>query len=149
MTSKPLLASVVLLTATLVASGECSADFRVCNRSGQRIDVAFGYPHPQFGWTSEGWWTIAPADCRVVYQGSLTNRYYYVYATGSDGGLWQGPDNQNGGFFCVQPEKFVFSNSSFVHEGALNCVHHNLQSRKFILVDTAGKPNHIHNLTLE
>ena len=145
--TKALLTSAALLIAAVATAGNCFADYRVCNRSGHRIDVAFGYPHAQFGWTSEGWWVIEPGDCRTIFQGPLTNRFYYVYATGSAGDVWQGPADQEGGFFCVQAEKFVFSNSNFLHEGVLNCVHHNLQSRKFIQVDTGGKPNHVHNLT--
>jgi uncharacterized membrane protein len=146
--AKVFLTAATLLVTAIGTAEDCFANFRVCNRSEQRVDVAFGYPHPQFGWTSEGWWTIASGECRTIFQGSLTNRYYYLYATGSAGAVWQGPEGQNGGFFCIQPEKFVFSNSSFVHEGTLNCDHHNLQSRKFILIDTGGLPNHVHTLTV-
>lgn len=139
-------ATIVLILGGILVAETAEAGFRVCNRSGQRIDVAFGYPHDQFGWTSEGWWTIQPGKCRTVMNGDLTNRYYYLYATGSEGGRWQAPEGQEGGFFCVQNERFVFQNRNFQHEGRLDCGEHNLQARHFLVVDTEGAPNHVHNL---
>jgi uncharacterized membrane protein len=122
------------------------AGFRVCNRSNQRVDVAFGYPHQQFGWTSEGWWTIQSGECRTVMNGDLGNRYYYLYAQGAQGGRWQAPDSQDGGYFCVQNEAFVFQNRTFQHGNAVNCEEHNLHDRHFLVIDTEGAANHTHNL---
>lgn len=132
--------------AGLLAVGQAEAGFRVCNRSGQRVDVAFGYPHHQFGWTSEGWWTIEAGNCRTVMNGDLVNRYYYLYAQGAQGGRWQAPESQDGGFFCVQNEAFVFQNRTFQHGNKVDCEEHNLQGRHFFVVDTEGAANHTHTL---
>ena len=139
------LATVLVLT--FVTAGPALARFRVCNDSGQQVDVAFGYPHSQFGWTSEGWWTIQPGECRTIMRGELSNRYYYLYATGSEGGIWQAPRGQDGGHFCIQRERFVFPNRNYERGGKLDCGATNLQGKQFFLVDTEGAPNHDHNLT--
>lgn len=146
MLKRSLLTAAVLALAAIFTVGMSLADYRVCNRTGQEINVAFGYPHPQFGWTSEGWWVIRPGGCRTIMRGDLTNRYYYLYATGSEGSIWQGRDSQEGGFFCVDRNKFVFHNSNFIIDGALNCAARNLVARKFVLVNTRGAPDHVHNL---
>jgi uncharacterized membrane protein len=137
---------IALILGGILAAETAEAGFRVCNRSSQRIDVAFGYPHSQFGWTAEGWWTIQPGNCRTVMKGNLTNRFYYLFATGSKGGRWQAPEGQDGGFFCVQSDRFVFQNRNFLHDGKLDCGEHKLQGRHFLVVDTEGASNHIHNL---
>ena len=54
---------IALILGGFLAVETAEAGFRVCNRSSQRIDAAFGYPHRQFGWTAEGWWTIQPGKC--------------------------------------------------------------------------------------
>lgn len=54
---------VALILGGILAAETAEAGFRVCNRSSQRIDVAFGYLHNQFGWNSEGWRTIQPGKC--------------------------------------------------------------------------------------
>jgi uncharacterized membrane protein len=147
MLKRVFLALLAALTLTLVAAEPALARYRVCNHSSQRVDVAFGYPHGHFGWTSEGWWTIQPGHCRTIMRGPLTNRYYYLYATGSRGSVWQAPSGQEGGFFCTQQDRFVFHNRNHIRNGVLNCAASNLQTKQFLKVDTGGAPNHNHNLT--
>jgi uncharacterized membrane protein len=134
------------LFVTFALAGPAAARFRVCNHTDQRIDVAFGYNHGHFGWTSEGWWTLQPEQCRTIMRGRLDNRYYYLYATGSDGGLWQAPKSQNGGFFCIQHQRFVFHNRNYEEDGVLDCGS-KMKTKQFFKVDTEGAPNHTHNLT--
>ena len=136
-----------LVLAGFALAGPAEAGFRVCNHSSQRVDVAFGYPHHQFGWTSEGWWTIQPGHCRQIMHGELTNRFYYLYATGSKGGVWQAKPGQDGGFFCVQSERFVLQNRNFKKGNLLDCAARNLLGKQFFIVDTEGAPNHVHNLS--
>lgn len=147
MSKRSALTVLAAIAVTLAGISASEARYRVCNRSMQRVDVAFGYPHPQFGWTSEGWWTIQPGDCRTIMRGELTNRYYYLYATGSEGSFWQGDAAQKGGFFCISQDKFVFHNSNFMVDGELDCARNNLVAKPFVMVDTEGAPNHIHNLS--
>ncbi len=141
------IAVCVLLTASLAMASASWAGFRVCNHTPQRIDVAFGYPHQQFGWTSEGWWTIHPGQCRQVMRGNLTNRYYYLYAIGSQGSVWEAPAGQASGFFCIRPGRFVFHNSNYENNGVLTCTGAQVGAKQFFQVDTGGAPNHIHNLS--
>lgn len=137
-----------LLLASLAAlafGGAAKADFTACNRSAQRIDVALGYPHAQFGWTSEGWWTLQPGRCRRLLTGQLTNQFYYLYATGSSGGRWEARAGQDGGFFCIQSARFVFPNRNYQNGNSLACAAANLEARQFFIVNTQGAPNHRHN----
>ena len=50
--------------ALFVVSGvsEGRADFRVCNKSADKANVAIGYNSKEYGWTSEGWWSVAPNE---------------------------------------------------------------------------------------
>jgi uncharacterized membrane protein len=136
----------VLLVAGFASATPGWAAFKVCNHSKQQVDVAFAYPHTQFGWTSEGWWTLATGQCRTIMKGPLNNRYYYLYATGSKGSIWQAPAGQKGGFFCIQRDRFVLPNRNNQKDGVLDCSLHNLQAKQFFLVDTGGATNHVHNL---
>ncbi len=146
MLKRPLFALSALIIVVFALAGPAEAGLRVCNHSGQRVDVAFGYPHGQFGWTSEGWWVIQPGHCKQIMNGDLTNRYYYLYATGSRGGVWQAKPGQSGGFFCVQHDRFVLQNRNFKRGSVLDCAARNLQGKQFFVVDTQGAPNHVHNL---
>lgn len=113
MPRRAIFALIALVMVIFAAASPAQAGFRVCNRSSQRVDVAFGYPHAQFGWTSEGWWTIPAGECKQIMHGDLTNRYYYLYATPSEGGVWQAKSGQAGGFFCIQAARFVLQNRNF------------------------------------
>lgn len=135
-----------LALAGFALAGPAEAGFRVCNRSGQRIDVAFGYPDKRSGWTSEGWWTIRRGACRRIVREALTGRYYYLYATGSKGGVWQATGNQKGGHFCIRKKRFVLRNRDFVRNGVLDCAAHHLLGRQFLLVDTGGAADHVQDL---
>ena len=55
------------------------ADLRVCNETANVVSVSMGY-RAERGWMSEGWWQAPPGDCRVLYQGDLQRRFYYLYA---------------------------------------------------------------------
>lgn len=89
--------------------------FKICNQSTQTVYTAFAYedvnarepdifgvapPQRTKGWNSEGWWTLESGQCAEVYPHDLRDRnsYYYVYAKGNSGGVWEG-DNK----FCVVP----------------------------------------------
>lgn len=147
MLKRGFLTFTALILATFATAGPSWAGFRVCNHSSQRVDVAFAYPHAQFGWTSEGWWTLRVGQCRLVMRGNLTNRYYYLYAKGSNGSIWQAKSGQSGGHFCIQSERFVFPNRNHMKGGVIDCGTYNIESRQFFIVDTKGAGNHIHNLS--
>ena len=147
MLKRAFLALIASILASFVLIDPSLAGFRVCNHSNQRVDVAFSYPHHEFGWTAEGWWTIEPSHCRTVMNGNLTNRYYYLYARGSKGGEWKAPGGQEGGFFCTKNSRFVLQNRNFINGSKLDCAANNLEGKQFFIVDAEGAPNHVHNLS--
>lgn len=100
------------------------ADLRLCNRTGSLVGVAIGYKASQ-DWTTEGWWNIRPNSCETLLAGSLSSRYYYVYAVDYDeGGEWTGP-----GFMCTRDKQFTI-------EGVNDCVARGFQRTGFFEVDT-------------
>ncbi len=135
-----------LILAGFAVAGPAEAAFRVCNRSGQRVDVAFGYLDKRAGWTAQGWWSIPRGQCREIAKEALTSRYYYLYATGTKGGVWQATGSQKGGHFCIRQKRFVLRNSDSVRNGVLDCAAHKLLSRQFLTVDTGGAADHTHDL---
>jgi uncharacterized membrane protein len=108
------------------------ADLEVCNDTNRAAFVALGY---QEGgrWVSKGWWEIAAKQCDHVVTGSLTKRYYYLYAENDAGSVW------DGGFpFCT-------SSTSFNAVGNESC---EKRDRKgFLEVDTNGEPDFTQRLT--
>src|SRR5262249_45201187 len=58
------LAGATLIMAALAVTAEpASADFRLCNNTGNRVGIAVGYKENE-GWTTEGWWNISAAAAR-------------------------------------------------------------------------------------
>lgn len=75
----------------------------VCNRTNERVRVAFTYNHTadnrdnspilRKGWVSQGWWILSRNQCARVYPHELwrRNRYYYFYAESLTGNSrWRG-----------------------------------------------------------
>lgn len=94
-------AQVVLLTLVVFAPSPASADFRVCNATQSLVGVAIGYRATD-GWKTEGWWQIDASTCKTLIEGSLSSRYYYLYAEDAErGGRWDGPVNM-----CIAKEPF-------------------------------------------
>src|SRR4051812_15360611 len=99
---------LALSTAALAASFAFSAatpakaDFRLCNNTPGRVGVAIGYKDKD-GWTTEGWWNLAPRACETLLRGTLVARYYYIYAVDYDrGGEWSGK-----AFMCTRDKEFT------------------------------------------
>jgi uncharacterized membrane protein len=91
----------VLTTATLLCASAAQAELRVCNESGVPRSVAIGYSDNDV-WTSEGWWGLAPQECKLVREAALTQRYIYWRATA------QGQEFADEGFmFCVSDQPFT------------------------------------------
>ena len=70
--------ALVVMAASAPAA---MADLKLCNRTDSKVGVALGYKDIQQGWTSEGWWNVAPSNCVKLKEGPLNARYYYVYAS--------------------------------------------------------------------
>jgi uncharacterized membrane protein len=103
--SRRLLASLfgfVALFAVSIFAGVAHAELKFCNHTNEQVSLVIGYNSPDTNeWTSEGWWTIDPSQCKVPLGGVLKSRYYYYYAE-SDSGKWDGDY-----IFCTQDQKFT------------------------------------------
>lgn len=109
-----------VLTATHAA-----ADFRICNNTGNRVGVAVGYKESDT-WMTEGWWNLSSRSCETILRGTLTSRYYYVYAVDYDrGGEWSGK-----AFMCTRDKEFTI-------RGVDNCLARGFERTGFFEVDTA------------
>jgi len=129
----------------LVSEGK--ADFRVCNKSEEAVNVSIGYKADPYGWTAEGWWKIAKGDCKVLTEGDLANRYYYVYGVGEDGGTWSGGKKQEGGNFCVATQKYTIHNRDYQTGDTLDCKTGGFKTVKFSEIDTEDNDDFTYNLT--
>ena len=98
-----LLAVVAAAVACVSAAPAAHANFTICNDFKQSVQVAYA-SHNGRDWESQGWWTIRPNQCTVLEPGSLTNRFYYLYARSVDGRTFWGGDY----FFCThEPNSFT------------------------------------------
>lgn len=67
--------------------------------------MAIGHRDPSQGWISEGWWNIASQECKVILEGDLIARYYYIYAIDYDrGGDWSGKAQ-----LCTDDKEFTIT----------------------------------------
>jgi uncharacterized membrane protein len=103
------------------------AAFSVCNKADVPAKVALGHFDGK-DWRSEGWWTIAPQKCETLLSGPLDGRYYYLYATDSGSGTWNGDTA-----FCTAPI------GPFKIEGRGNCAARGYDRKGFFEIDTGQK----------
>jgi uncharacterized membrane protein len=94
--SLPLLGLAAILGISQGAFGA----FVTCNKSHEQIWLSHAYYDTDNTWTSEGWWTLNPGECRTIYGAGLSNTRHYLYAEGAAGKTWTGPysfctDNSN------------------------------------------------------
>ncbi|MBN3952022.1 MAG: DUF1036 domain-containing protein [Nostoc sp. NMS7] len=63
----------------------------VCNESGENLNVTVAY-YNGYIWTTQGRYQLSqtPGSCIQVYNNSLNNTRYYLYATSDSGNQWQG-----------------------------------------------------------
>ncbi|WP_370931377.1 DUF1036 domain-containing protein [Bartonella sp. DGB1] len=81
------------------------AKLRICNDSSMTIGVALGYKKDQT-WTSQGWWSLDPNECKTIIEEPLDNRFYYLYAENKNKtSQWNGPIPM-----CISDEKFIIEN---------------------------------------
>ena len=111
------------------------ADLRVCNETANLVSVALGY-RAERGWMSEGWWQTPPGDCRVLYQGDLDRRYYYIFAADDvAGGAWEGSV-----FMCTRDETFTIF-------GVEDCLARGYERTGFFEIDTQNRTDWTLQLT--
>ncbi|WP_082092448.1 DUF1036 domain-containing protein [Devosia epidermidihirudinis] len=111
------------------------ADLRICNETGNPVSVALGYRADR-GWMSEGWWQAPPGDCRVLYQGTLERRFYYIFAADDvGGGAWDGTV-----FMCTRDETFTIF-------GVEDCLARGYERTGFFEIDTQNRTDWTLQLT--
>jgi uncharacterized membrane protein len=128
------LALALGLAALSVSAGPASAGFTVCNKSGQTAKVALGRFDGR-SWGSEGWWSIGPSSCTKLIARPLDARYYYLYATDSAAGTWDGGKN-----FCTGQGMFTIV-------GRGSCAARGFDRKGFFEVDTGQNPDWTQNLS--
>ena len=118
----------VLLALFFIGSTpQALADFKLCNSTDSHVGIAVGYKG-QSGWTTEGWWNLAPNACEVLLSGNLVARFYYVYAVDYDlGGEWAGK-----AFMCTQDKMFTIA-------GFGDCEKRGYELTGFIEIDTGDE----------
>lgn len=132
-----LVALATLGGAWLFAAGAAQADFRVCNATRSLVGVAIGY-RASSGWITEGWWHIDASTCKTLIEGSLSSRYYYLYAEDAErGGRWEGPVSM-----CVADREFKISNVN-------DCIARGFQRAGFQEYDTGEQSSWMVQLTDE
>jgi uncharacterized membrane protein len=132
------LAPTLILTALaglLAIAVPARADLRVCNQTSNLVSLALGY-RAERGWMSEGWWQAPPGDCRVLYQGDLQRRFYYLYAVDDiGGGAWDGQV-----FMCTRDETFTIF-------GVEDCLARGYERTGFFEIDTQNRTDWTLQLT--
>jgi uncharacterized membrane protein len=125
--------ALALLAAVLLAT-PAQAALTVCNKAGHPARVALGRFDGR-DWASQGWWLLAPGQCADVVTGKLDARYYYLYATDGQAGVWDG----NTGFCVAATQKFAIS-------GRGNCAERGYDRKRFFRIDTNDNLNQVQNL---
>lgn len=128
------LIGAMLASLTFFAT-QARADLRVCNETSNLVSVALGYRADR-GWMSEGWWQALPGDCRVLYQGELQRRFFYIFAADDVvGGAWDGSV-----FMCTRDETFTIF-------GVEDCLARGYERTGFFEIDTQSRSDWTLQLT--
>jgi len=90
--------SVLLFTMFGIAQAH-AAQWIICNRTAEDLDVAIAYLHTSNQWLSEGWWTVrACGGCAKVMDLSKSDRVnHFLHATTRSGEERVGGNDR----FCV------------------------------------------------
>jgi uncharacterized membrane protein len=121
---EPFATAGVLALGLVLLATPAGADLKLCNTTASRIGVAIGYQDPN-GWTTEGWWNVAPQTCETLYKGALSSRFYYVHAIDYDrGGEWAGKS-----VMCTLDKAFTI-------RGVQDCGRRGYKGTGFFEVDT-------------
>ena len=110
------------------------AALNVCNKAKHPARVALGRFDGR-AWASEGWWTVAPGKCAVLIKTPLDARYYYLYGTDTESGVWDGATG-----FCTA------ANKNFSISGQGDCARRGYDRKRFFRIDTGNSANHTQTL---
>jgi uncharacterized membrane protein len=112
------------VACAVLAAAPAAADFRLCNNTSSRVGVSIGYKDND-GWATEGWWNLSARSCETLLRGTLSARYYYIYAVDYDrGGEWSGQ-----AYMCTRDKEFTI-------RGTADCLARGYDRTGFFEVDT-------------
>lgn len=112
------------------------ADLRVCNMTGNTVQVAIGHINPDKVWMTEGWWNLRANRCATLLRGPLAARFYYIYAEDTvTGGGWIGQT-----LMCVKETEFTI-------RGVTDCYAEGYDRKPFREIDTRNLQNWTVQLT--
>ena len=102
-----LTALLALAVLALLPPPSAEAGIRVVlkNNSYEHITVAVNYRTSSGRWITRGWWRIAPGKTAEP-DVNTDNTYFYFYAEGDDGGVWNGDDDPDGITRWVVSDRF-------------------------------------------
>ena len=132
----------VAWTATVLGAQPANAGFRVCNQFERLVSVVFGFVDRQRGWMAQGWYGLKPGECKIVHQGDLDNRYYYLFAHARDNNPMWGGDIP----FCIQRDRFLLAQSQYGKDTPDDCHRAGLDYAQFFKVDVNGTKDFTYNL---
>ncbi|MDR1828667.1 MAG: DUF1036 domain-containing protein [Methylobacteriaceae bacterium] len=123
------------LAALLALASSAQAELRICNQTGNTVQVALGYLAEKT-WTTEGWWNIRSHRCVTLLRGPLAARFYYIYAEDTvTGGGWIGQT-----LMCVKETEFTI-------RGVADCYAAGYDRKPFREIDTRNLRNWTIQLT--
>ncbi len=120
-----LVGGVMGLTAT-----DANADYKYCNNTSYVLRAAIAYESNN-GWTSRGWWTLLPGQCRVVLPQDLKHRTYYTYAESVRG-------HKGGTKYFSGEHSFCTDEGYFTIQGRSECGGNGNDKGQFVEVRVGG-----------
>ncbi|RYZ39230.1 MAG: DUF1036 domain-containing protein [Myxococcaceae bacterium] len=88
-------AAAMALALGLGISGQAHAWMQYCNGTSLTLWTTYQWYAPSCDptggnpWQKQGWWSLNPGECKIVFGASLPGRYSYYYAEGG-GQVWAG-----------------------------------------------------------
>lgn len=114
-------ATAVLATFATPAA----AEFSVCNRSFDVLNIAVGAFENGETLRTRGWWTIGPNQCARVIRDALPSRFIYVFAKD----VFGNPALDGDTTLCLAPKRFVI-------DGGTDCLIRGYLPGSYLEVDT-------------
>jgi uncharacterized membrane protein len=98
---------ILLVTLLSCSCSSAQAQLSLCNKTDAPIHLALGFANVDFV-GSQGWYTITPGECRVLFKNGLALRRYAYFAKGDDFRMAYKPGD--GTSFCIRDkDKFRFN----------------------------------------
>lgn len=113
------------LVMGLAAAVPARAELKLCNQSFEVLNVAMAAPEGAEGFSTRGWWRVAPNQCATLWREQLQSRYYYIFATDVFGNEVLAGSIP----MCVAPRRFEIS-------GQQDCLLRGYLDARFAEIDT-------------